>query len=245
MAASAERFADYFDLQLRLAALMAERKGMALRQAMDLYTNLRRRFGLFEEDAPAWQNFLDDIEAAATGAERLALTMARFHAAPKIAQPPNQVPFGCFACEPPNGEGVLRIHFTNREMGIEPGPLSVARMDHRLAELREMFGFIRHEFHAAMRVLGGSWLYNLDAYRRLFPPEYGASRRPTHAPVRLGGTSTWGQMVDHRGFVRPETRSVFLANLEALDVDRPWLLFPLRAMAATAPIEAFFDFYGV
>ena len=43
MAASAERFADYFGLQLRLAALMAERKGLAPREAMNLYTNLRRQ----------------------------------------------------------------------------------------------------------------------------------------------------------------------------------------------------------
>ena len=243
--ASSERFADYFALQLRLAALMAERKSLPLREAMNLYTNLRRRFGLFEEDAPAWLDFLDVIEAAKTEADRLALTMARFRAAPEFPRPAYQVAFGCCACDPPDDEGVLRIHFTNREMGIEPGPLSATRMDYRLAELGEMFTFIRGDFPKARRVLGGSWLYNLEAYRRLFPPEYGASRRPTDEPVRLGGTSTWGQMVDHRGFVRPEAHVQFLASLEAIDIDRPWLAFPLRAMNATAPVEAFFDFYGV
>jgi len=243
--ASNERFADYFGLQLRLAALMAERKGLPLREAMNLYTNLRRRFGLFEDDAAAWLDFLGEIDAAATQADRLALAMARFRAAPEFPRPAYQVAFGCFACEPPNDEGVLRIHFTNTEMGIEPGPLSAARMDLRLAELREMFAFIRGDFPKARRVLGGSWLYNLEAYRRLFPPEYGASRCPTDEPVRLGGTSTWGQMVDHRGFVRPATHARFLASLETIDVDRPWLAFPLRAMNATAPVEAFFDFHGV
>ena len=245
MAASAERFADYFGLQLRLAALMAERTGLPLWEAMNLYTNLRRRFGLFEDDAPTWLDFLDGIEAAQTEADRLVLTMACFRTAPEFPRPAYQVAFGCFACDPPNDAGVLRIHFTNTEIGVEPGPLSAARMEHRLVELREMFAFIRGEFPKARRVLGGSWLYNLEAYRRLFPPQYGDSRRPTDEPVRLGGTSTWGQMVDHRGFVRPEIHAQFLSRLEAIDVDRPWLAFPLRAMNATAPVEVFFDFYGV
>jgi len=244
VSASSERFADYFDLQLRFAALMAERRGLALPEAMGLYTNLRRRLGLFEPDDPAWLGFLDGLEAARTQADRLAWTLDCFRKAPDV-RAPNQVPFGCFACEPPNNEGVLRIHFTNRELGCEPGPLSAARMDYRLDELRQMFNFIRREFPGARRVLGGSWLYNLEAYRRLFPPDYGASRRPTDEPVRLSGTSTWGQMVDYRGRVKPEAKAGFLARLETLDADKPWLVFPLRAMAATAPVEVFFDFYGV
>jgi hypothetical protein len=52
-------------------------------------------------------------------------------------------------------------------------------------------------------------------------------------------------MIDHRGLVKPDLHARFLANLETLDADRPWLAFPLRAMTATAPIEAFFDFYDV
>ena len=244
MAASTERFADYFGLQLRLAALMAAAKGLPLREAMDLYTNLRRRLGVFEPDAPAWNDFLDGVDAARTEADRLAWTMACFRKAPDV-RAPNQVPFGCFACEPPNDEGVLRIHFTNREIGTEPGPLSSTRIGYRLQELRAMFAFIHGEYPTGRRVLGGSWLYNLDAYRRLFPPEYGDSRRVPDGPVRLGGTSTWGQMVDHRGLVRPELHAQFLVNLQTLDVDQPWLAFPLRALTATAPIEAFFKFYGV
>jgi hypothetical protein len=244
MAVSTECFVDYFGLQLRLAALMAKAKGLPLREAMDLYTNLRRRLGLLEPDAPAWLDFLDGIDAAPTEADRLAWTMACFRKAPD-AQPPNQARFGCFACDPPNDEGVLRIHFTNREIGTEPGPLSGARISYRQGELREMFAFIRRELPTARQVVGGSWLYNLDAYRRLFPPEYGASRRLPDGPVRLGGTSTWGQMVDHRGLVKPDLHALFLASLETLDVERPWLAFPMRSMTATAPVEVFFEFYGV
>jgi len=241
----AERFADYFDLQLRLATAMAERREIPLRQTLDLYTNLRRRFGLFEPDDPSWLAFQDEIEAAPDETERLALTLARHRQAPAISRPAYQVPFGCFACEPPNEDGAARIHFMNADVGAEPGPLSVARRGERLAELAEMFGFIRREYPAAGQVIGGSWLYNLEAYRRLFPAEYGDSRRVPDGPVRLAGTSTWGQMVDHRGLVKPDARASFLASLETLDAERPWLAFPLRAMATSAPVEAFFDFYRV
>ena len=245
MAASPERFEDYFALQLKLAAVMAERQALPLRQAIDLYTNLRRRLGLFEPDAPAWLAFLDEMDTAPTEAERLALTLARHRRAPVLSRPAYQVPFGCFACEPPTEEGVLRIHFMNADVGAEPGPLNAARRSERLAELTAMFGFIRREYPSARQVLGGSWLYNLEAYRRLFPAAYGNSRRPTDEPVRLGGTSTWGQMVDHRGLVKPDLQARFLADLKTIDVDRPWLAFPLRAMTATAPVEAFFEFYGL
>jgi hypothetical protein len=245
MAASTEPFADYFGLQLRLAALMAARKGLTQRAALELYTNLRRRFGLFDSDDASWLTYLDEMEAVPTEAERLALTLARHRHAPAISRPAYQVPFGCFACDPPNDEGDLRIHFMNANLGAEPGPLNATRRNERLAELTEMFAFIRGEYAAARRVLGGSWLYNLDAYRRLFPPEYGGSRRIPDGPVRLGGTSTWGQMVDHRGLVKPDLHARFLASLETIDVDQPWLAFPLRAMTAAAPIEAFFDFYGL
>jgi len=245
MAASTEPFVDYFGLQLRLAALMADAKGLALREALDLYTNLRRRLGLFESDDPNWLAFLDEMEAASSEAERLALTLARHRQAPAVPRPAYQVPFGCFACEPPNEDGALRIHFMNVDVGAEPGPLSAARRGERLAELAEMFGFIRGEHPAAKQVIGGSWLYNLEAYRRLFPPAYGASRRVPDGPVRLGGTSTWGQMVDHRGLVKPGKHARFLASLETIDVDQPWLAFPLRAMTAAAPIEVFLAFYDV
>ena len=35
---------------------------------------------------------------------------------------------------------------------------------------------------------GGSWLYNIDAYRRLFPPEYLASTKPVGYELAVLGT---------------------------------------------------------
>lgn len=90
---------------------------------------------------------------------------------------------------------------------------------------------------------GGSWLYNLEAYRRLFPPEYAAS---TFEPerVRLDGTSSWGQLLDFRGFVKPAIRQALLDNIRNLDIRAPWRAFPMRALGAQSAIEHFCQFYG-
>ena len=221
---------------------MSERARVPFREAMGLYTNLCRRLGIFDLTDPAWTAFVGDLEGAD---DRLAFALEAFDRADPTLVGAGQAVFGCFACDPPDGDGRLQIHFQNREFGQEPGPLSAVRIDARMAELRAMFTFVRREYPAALEVKGGSWLYNLDAYRRLFPPRYGASRQPRPEPVRLGGTSSWGQMVDHRGLVRPEARARFLVELERIDVERPWTIFPLRAQAALAPIQIFFDFYGL
>jgi hypothetical protein len=235
-------FADYFDLQLRLAAVMAERTDIPVREAMGLYTNLARRLGMFDLSGCEWSAYLDGLEVAS---DRLAYTLEAFDRADLTLVSPGQSVFGCFACDPPDGEGRLQIHFQNREFGRDPGPLSSARIDARMAELRAMFGFVQREYPAALQVKGGSWLYNLEAYRRLFPPQYSASRQPRPEPVRLSGTSSWGQMVDYRGLVRPEAKARFVTELARIDVARPWTIFPLRAQATAAPLKAFFDFYGV
>ncbi|MDR3509464.1 MAG: hypothetical protein P4L64_16360, partial [Caulobacteraceae bacterium] len=144
----------------------------------------------------------------------------------------------------PDGAGMVRIHFNNRDSADGVSPLSAAKIGARRAELGAMFAFLRQTFPQARRVRGGSWLYNLEAYRRLFPPVYGQSRRIPEGAVRYSGTSSWGQMLDFRGAVRPVARDHMLAHLPDLTLEALWRAFPLRALRASAPIEAFYDFYG-
>ena len=106
--------------------------------------------------------------------------------------------FGCFSFEPPN-EGVIRIHFSPNDTQDGVGPLAHPKYSRRVAELADMFAFIRREHGTEAKfVAGGSWLYNLEAYRRLFPSAYIASLRINTTPSGLAGGSWWGQFVDHR-----------------------------------------------
>jgi hypothetical protein len=63
--------------------------------------------------------------------------------------------------------------------------------------------------------------------------------------MRLDGTSSWGQLLDHRERVRPEVAAAVLARAETVDPARPWEAFPLRALVTSAPVESFWGFYGV
>jgi hypothetical protein len=114
----------------------------------------------------------------------------------------------------------------------------------RTAELAEVFAFIRARHAADARfVAGGSWLYHLDAYRRLFPATYLESLRVHDAPRSLDGGAWWGQFVDHEENVVEARVRQFSANLAHLDPTRLWNVFPLPAMVARADIGVFYRHY--
>lgn len=245
----AERLAGYFDLQLTFAARMAERADLPLAEAVSRFTNLHRRFGLGDIDvvppSPAWAAYLDRLVRLGAADERLALTKAVYIRSPEDPPVAGRTAFGCFACDAPNADGVMRIHFYSRDSSDGVGPLDRRKGAVRTGELAAMFGFVRRAHPNAKSVLGGSWLYNLEAYRRLFPPAYGASRRLPETPSRLSGTSSWGQFLDHRDAFKPEPGRRFLEALDDLDPAAPTRCFPLPALRASAPIELFYAFYGL
>jgi hypothetical protein len=247
-AARAERLQDYFDLQLRFAEAVAATAALPLATAVWQCTNFYRRFGLGRWPdapiAPEWDTYMAHLLTLETHAHRVAWTRAFYAQSPPERLPPGQRPFGCFSCDPPDAEGQVRIHFTNRDHdGVSP--LSRTKVEKRRQELHAMFTYVRHTYAEAQAVRGGSWLYHLEAYRRLFPPVYGDSRTVMEGISRFQGTSSWGQFLDHREGIKPALREQFLENLKRLDVQRLWEAFPLRTYRAQAPMQAFYDFYQI
>ena len=108
-----------------------------------------------------------------------------------------------------------------------------------------MFTYVKQTYADAKEVRGGSWLYHLEAYRRLFPPVYGDSRQVQEGNTSFQGTSNWGQFLDHREGVKSALREQFLENLKKLEMHRLWEIFPLPAYRTHAPIQAFYDLYNV
>jgi len=90
---------------------------------------------------------------------------------------------------------------------------------------------------------GASWLYNLDAYRRRFPPSYVASARVVDH--RFQHMPLWGQFLDRHGEIRTSMASRFRECL-ARQSSREGLdeCFPFRVLAVEAPASEFHDFYG-
>lgn len=242
----AERLRGYFEVQLLFAETVADRAACTLSEACLAVTNLHRRFGLGRAEGGAasagWARYAAGLEPRASGPERLAWTVAFFAEAPPEESATQR--FGCFSYELESAGEVVRIHFSNRDSADGCGPLVRAKAERRMAELRAMFGFIRANHPGARGARGGSWLYNLEAYRRLFPPAYAASRFEPER-VRLDGTSSWGQVLDFRGGVKPAVRQAILENITKVDIAAPWRAFPMRALRTESPIEDFYRFYDV
>jgi hypothetical protein len=243
----AERLGPYFEIQLRLAGRMAELTGVSLGAAAYAYTNIHRRLGLGsprETPSEAWAVYAARLEAEPDLAAQVALTRTMFAAAIQETLPlPGQTQFGCFAHEAPDAEGAVKMHFNNVDTDADGGPLASGKAARRRAEMAAMVAHIREAHPEVTTIKGRSWLYNLEAYRRLFPPDYGASRVAHAGWIRLTGTSSWGQMIDSREAIRPDVRDALVANLADLDPEAPWTAFPFRVLAVQAPVETFARFY--
>ena len=235
-------FEDYFSLQLAFSKQYALKAGVTWSEAVDRCTNIRRRLGLTGASGEnRWRALLACADQSAAGGDDTLLAMCSALFADRPAARHDRA-FGCFSYEPAGASGILRLHFVPPE-NVEASPLAVANVGARLDELRAMFRHIRREEHA-VSVLGISWLYNIDAYKRLFPARYIESARIPEFPLHLNGTSSWGQVLNWRQAVKPPMRDSLLARLSDLRVEAPWEVFPYRALAANCEIAVFHNHFA-
>jgi hypothetical protein len=137
----------------------------------------------------------------------------------------------------------IRLHFHNAEPDGR-SPLGIERRGQRLADLAALSEHVKRTVPQPVQVVGRSWLYNLDAYRRLFPVSYLATaqvieHRFQHMPL-------WGQFVNRHGEIKEGMTRQLLERLErqsSLDgLDR---CFPFQVLALEASVLDFHEFYGV
>jgi len=207
------------------------------------YTNLYVRFGLgrdFDPAHPVWREYLAGLGGLGQDDDwtyRFFLTRARVPAGP-----PPVMGAGCFWYSRLD-EGRIRLHFQNAETDGE-SPLGAERLDRRMADLTTVFRHVKQTWDRPPHVVGASWLYNLPAYRRLFPPAYLATARVIGQ--RFRSMPLWGQFLDRRGEVRDHARREFLVRLDRQQsLDRLDLCFPLQVLSLEASATEFHDFYRV
>lgn len=247
---AAEIARTFFGVQLRYAEVIGARLGLSLAEAITFHTNFHRLFayGNLSKMPPHSEFVALALAVAAIGdvEARLDHLIDAYAKRPPDPWPADRYPFGDhFAHEAPNADGVVRIHFRNRFNTSEHGPLHSANIPQRRADLTAMVASIAERWPDTKAIVGGSWLYNLEAYRRLFPAEFGASRTPLVGPRPTHGLSTWGQFLDHRGRGKPDVIAQFEQKLDTLDAAQPWLSFPYQVLATTAPFAAFRREFGV
>ncbi len=227
---------DFFELQIRFASEVAALSGLPLGRVLLDCTNLYVRFALgrdFDRENTVWRDYLVGLAAAADPVD---WTWRFFLARPAAEIPALVGSFGCFAGAHA-GNGTLRLHFGNAEPDGR-SPLAADRSEARRAELRCLLEHVRRTQPHISRIAGLSWLYNLPAYRRLFPESYLASAKI--ATGRLRNMPLWGQFLDRHGGVRRGPATELLARLaRQTGTDDLAACFPLRPLAVEAPIETF------
>jgi hypothetical protein len=149
---------------------------------------------------------------------------------------------GCFSYARLSDDRI-RLHFQNAETD-DHSPLRIERRGQRLADLAALFEHVKRAMRPPARVVGASWLYNLDAYRRLFPESYLATAHVIHG--RFRHMPLWGQFVNRHGELKESMARQLLerlarqSSLEGLD-----RCFPFQVLAVEAPASEFYEFYGV
>lgn len=232
----------FFSLTYTFARRAAQLNKCSLAEALLRYTHLYMAFGLgrsFNPSAREWQGFLAGLDDAEDPAVWMHATCHRL-----TKRAPARVPepaFGCFAYDLWDG-GRVRLHFFNPDSG--KSPLRAEAAVERRAELTQLIAYIRNTVPEARTIVGGSWLYNIEAYRRLFPPEFLASARPEEPP-EVQFMALWGQFLNHRREIKEETARRFLAAVEQADtLDELLHAFPYPVLRLECPVEVFYQAYA-
>ncbi len=254
-----ENIRDHLDLRLTFAEAMSEKLGLPINEALfeytDIYRRLYRRLStdpvVFEKQKSSWLERTADLLRMNRHDERLEWLCTLHDERDQSHGKEYDLPFLPFDCEYLEEEGVVRTHFGDasykKDGTDQAGPLTKVREKEMLGKLRTMFLFIKERYPNAKTVRGKSWLYNYEAYRRLYPDSYGESRKVVRGSFR--GGSRWGQFRRSDGSLNKERAAEFLANLKREDFDISHLedAFPLQTFAVEAPIEDFYKFpkYGI
>jgi hypothetical protein len=231
----------FFAFQVEVARILVRRFDLTLLDALFHYTTFSKT-ALCGAD---WAVFAEGL----TKADHPASYAANWYSAHRDPDPaPDDTVFhgrplfGCFYCIV-RDETVIRPHFIKNDR--DERPLSASRMAARCAELGAMFAHIQQHEPQATTVQGNSWLYNLHAYRRLFPPSYTAEL-PESNEGEFQFLARWGQLFDRDWDVRQPHGERFLHALEHLErLDDLQHCFRDQILRPRCAITDFYEYYGL
>jgi hypothetical protein len=233
----------FFEINLRFAYKVSEITQQSVESTLLLYTNLYIRFGIgrdFDANNPIWQEYLEGLHRAAdtTGwTYRFYLKQQQL-----VSLKSPALFFGCFSYTIVNGNRI-RLHFHNNE-SPKQSPLGNDQIDKRLSELKNMFVCIKNDMNSPTSVIGASWLYNLEAYRRLFPSTYLATAQVGTNDFPF--LPLWGQFIDHLGHVKENLVVQFLQCLDKQHrLDEIAKCFPFQVLHLESSVQEFYQFYSV
>ena len=236
----------FFAVQLEFAQKMAELTQQPYLDTLLHNTAFYRILGLdwsFDVNNPVWQAYCEGLRQGEGDVEwTYQFYLAHLDDIPEYDT--SMQHWGCFAHEYHADEQSIRLHFAGSLDRSGYGPLTSLRKEARIAELRSMFLYVKEQYLNVRLVCGGSWLYNRKEYTRLFPSEYGQSARADKPHLTARGL--WGQFLRYDGRMNEQITVLFRERLSHLhNVAEYPHCFPYQAMITQAPIELFYQFYGI
>lgn len=231
----------FFEFQLLFASHLASKFHLRLEEAVYEYTTFRVSFGT--DDWPVYSAGLEQTNDPVSWTYQWYLDHRGVDPKPDDSTYEGHPLFGCLYFSVRDAT-VIRPHFIKNDF---PGlrPLSRARIAVRQDELRRMFAHIRCHVPEAQTVRGNSWMYNLEAYRRLYPPQYTATL-PISEEDEFQYLALWGQCFDRDWNPKVETTQVLLQRIDQLDdLTDLRFCFPYQIRQPECSIAEFYAFYGI
>jgi hypothetical protein len=246
----------YFTVQLEYAKKAACISNIDLKQALMEFTSFWRRIHnplvlkknnsewSFDSQTPQWQELCTRINKDEP-ADRIA---HEIYIRNDNGSEAGKQYFGCFRydsiSELKSNQRVVKIHFKNRDKSRH-GPLSKEREKARIQDLKKMFEHISKNYREATVVSGGSWLYNLNSYKRLFPKSFILNMKVEEIPFpRTSGI--WGQFIDSNGEVNEKIEYCFTNKVRAAQsIESLLQCFEFKILFASAAVEDFYNHFGI
>lgn len=233
---------DFFDLNLKFARRISEVMNQSLQQSLLEYTHLYLSFGLgrdFDSENTIWQSYLHGLGKDADQAEYTYQFYLSQEEEQSKQEPDNA--FGCFSYALWDGNRI-RLHFRNATN--VRGILQRQHIPERIAELRAMFTYVYQNVPVTSTVVGGSWLYNIEAYRRLFPGSYLESAQAGDDEFQF--MALWGQFLCYDGSVRQPLAHQFLEGIKKqTTMAGLQSQFPYQVLRLESPVQDFYVHYGI
>lgn len=241
---------DFFALQIEYTQKLAAKFGGHWTDYLFNYTTFSKSIGIGGPDSianPVWKEYVAGVKQAEDAAS-WTYDFYLLHNGKHDGLPLGQtfhgcLLFGCFYFGIDDGH-IIRPHFIKNDPS-EYGPLSRQRMQIRLDELHAMFLHVRAELPDSDMVLSNSWMYNLEAYKRLFPPQF-TEKLDVAQWDDFQYLARWGQFFDKDWAIKHEMEQEFFDRLEKLDhLESLRFCFPCQILTARCHIRHFYKFYGI
>ncbi len=231
---------EFFEIQIEFAQKIASITGKSIEDVLLEYTCLYKRFGIqnwnFDKNEIVWQEFLKEFHKSKNKTNAVYEFQIK-HAKNKSEK---EIFFGCFRYEYSADKKDARIHFSSHG---ESGSLGKANTEKRKEDLRLMCVDIKNKHPEARTISAISWLFNIDACKRIFPPRFTENIEILEWYKSL---AIWGQFLDSKGNIRPETTKRFkTCYLKQDNLSDLLYCFPYKVLSVSSNIEIFYNFYEI